>query len=176
MQRDTTTGERMLGILLNGVSTRRYQRVIPEMTDTAGVSNLTVSREAIEASEAPLKQLMERRFDKVELLIIYVDGMKFQDQCVLAAVGVDVEGRKHVLALREGATENAEAAKDLSTWSSTASIPRAGVCSPSTARKLCASRRMPCLAPRHRSNGVGTTSFATCWGGYRASSKHRRLC
>ena len=39
--------------------------------------------------------------------------MHFGDQCVLAAVGVDVEGRKHVLALREGATENAEAAKDL---------------------------------------------------------------
>lgn len=30
-----------------------------------------------------------------------------------SAVGVDVQGRKHVLALREGATENAEAAKDL---------------------------------------------------------------
>lgn len=32
---------------------------------------------------------------------------------MLAAVGVDIQGRKHVLALREGATENAEAAKDL---------------------------------------------------------------
>lgn len=51
--------------------------------------------------------------DDVELLIIYIDGMKFQDQCVLAAVGVDGAGRKHVLALREGATENGEAAKDL---------------------------------------------------------------
>ena len=39
--------------------------------------------------------------------------MRFGDQCVLAAVGVDVQGRKYVLALREGATENAEAAKDL---------------------------------------------------------------
>jgi len=113
MQRHVATGERMLGILLNGVSTRRYQRVIPEMAGTAGVSKSTVSREAIEASEAALKQLMERRFDDIDLVIIYVDGMKFQDQCVLAAVGVDVEGRKHVLALREGATENAEAAKDL---------------------------------------------------------------
>ncbi|MFL6448656.1 MAG: transposase [Bryobacteraceae bacterium] len=52
-------------------------------------------------------------FDEVELLIIYIDGMHFGEQCVLAAVGVDVEGRKHVLVLREGATENAEAAKDL---------------------------------------------------------------
>jgi putative transposase len=113
MQQDTATGERMLQILLNGVSTRRYQRVIPEMADTAGVSRSTVSRETVEASEAALKRLMERRFDEVELLIVYIDGMHFGDQCVLAAVGVDLEGRKHVLALREGATENAEAAKDL---------------------------------------------------------------
>jgi transposase-like protein len=113
LQKETATGERMLQILLNGVSTRRYRRVIPEMADTVGVSKSTVSREAVEASEAALKQLMERRFDEVELLIIYIDGMHFGDQCVLAAVGVDLEGRKHVLALREGATENAEAAKDL---------------------------------------------------------------
>ena len=113
LQRSPTSGERMLQILWSGVSTRRYQRVLPEMADTVGVSKSTVSRESIAASEAALKQLMERRFDDVHLLIIYIDGMRFQDQCLLAAVGVDVEGRKHVLALREGATENAEAAKDL---------------------------------------------------------------
>ena len=113
MQQDTATGERMLEILLNGVSTRRYQRVIPEMADTVGVSRSTVSRETVEASEAVLQQLLERRFEEVELLIIYIDGMHFGDQCVLAAVGVDIQGRKHVLALREGQTENAEAAKDL---------------------------------------------------------------
>ena len=112
MQQETI-GQRMLEILLQGVSTRRYQRVIPEMADTVGVSKSTVSREAIEASEAALKQLMERRYDELDLLIIYIDGMQFQNQCVLAAVGVDVEGRKHVLAVREGETENAEAAKDL---------------------------------------------------------------
>lgn len=113
MQQDAATGEHMLQILLNGVSTRRYQRVIPEMADTVGVSRSTVSRETIEASEQALRQLLERRFDDLELLIIYIDGMQFGDQCVLAAVGVDLEGHKHVLALREGSTENAEAAKDL---------------------------------------------------------------
>ena len=113
LQQNTATGERMLEILLNGVSTRRYQHVIPKMADTVGVSRSTVSRETVEASEAALKRLMERRFDDIELLIIYIDGMHFGDQCVLAAVGVDLQGCKHVLALREGATENAEAAKDL---------------------------------------------------------------
>ncbi len=66
LQQDTATGERMLEILLHGVSTRRYQRVIPEMADTVGVSRSTVSREAIEASEAALKRLLERRFDDLE--------------------------------------------------------------------------------------------------------------
>jgi len=47
----------MLEILLNGVSTRRYQRVLPEMADTVGVSRSTVSREAVAASEAVLQQL-----------------------------------------------------------------------------------------------------------------------
>ncbi len=113
MQADTTTGQRMLNILLDGVSTRRYERVIPQMADTVGVSRSTVSQEAAEASEAALRQLLERRFDDVDLLIIYIDGTHFGEQCVLAAVGVDVQGHRYVLALREGATENAEAAKDL---------------------------------------------------------------
>ncbi len=113
MRQNTSTGQRMLGILLNGVSTRRYQRVIPEMADTVGISRSSVSREAAEASAAALKQLLERRFDDVDVLIIYIDGMHFGEQCVLTAVGVDLEGRKHVLAIREGATENAAAAKDL---------------------------------------------------------------
>jgi len=113
MRRDAATGERMLGILLSGVSTRRYQRVIPEMAETVGVSRSAVSREAIEASEAALKKLAERRFEDVDLLVIYIDGMHFGEQCVLAAIGVDSQGCKHVLGLKEGATENAEAAQDL---------------------------------------------------------------
>ena len=113
LQQDTATGERMLEILLNGVSTRRYQRVLPEMADTVGVSRSTVSREAAAASEAALQQLLERRFEELDLLVIYIDGMHFGEQCVLAAVGVDVQGGKHVLAICEGATENAAAAQDL---------------------------------------------------------------
>lgn len=113
MRRDAATGERMLEILLSGVSTRRYERMLPEMAETVGVSRSAVSREAIEAAEAALKKLAERRFEDVDLLVIYIDGMHFGEQCVLAAIGVDSQGGKHVLGLREGAAENAEAAKDL---------------------------------------------------------------
>jgi putative transposase len=51
----------------------------------------------------------------VDLLVIYVDGQRFGEHHILAAVGVDREGRKHVLGLEPGATENAAAAKRLFT-------------------------------------------------------------
>lgn len=46
-------------------------------------------------------------------MVIYLDGVAFGEQCVIGAVGVDEHGRKHVLGLRERATENAAAAKGL---------------------------------------------------------------
>ncbi len=39
--------------------------------------------------------------------------MEFGDHVMIGAVGVDADGRKHVLAIREGATENAPVAKEL---------------------------------------------------------------
>jgi transposase-like protein len=113
MQDRAATSSRMLEILLEGVSTRCYQGVIPKMADTVGVSKSSVSRAMIQASEAEVEKLLNRRFDDVDLLVIYVDGMHFGEQCVIGAVGVDAQGNKHVLGIQEGATENAAAAKDL---------------------------------------------------------------
>ncbi len=47
--------------------------------------------------------------------MIYLDGMRFGSHHVISAVGVDSEGRKHVLGIQLGATENAAAVKDLLT-------------------------------------------------------------
>ena len=54
---------------------------------------------------------MERRLDGWDLLVIYLDGIQFGDYHVLGAVGVDSEGHKHVLGVREGASENAAAVR-----------------------------------------------------------------
>ena len=42
------------------------------------------------------------------MLVVYLDGIVFGDYHVLAAVGVDTDGRKHVLGLCGGASENTE--------------------------------------------------------------------
>lgn len=113
MRSEEKLGSRMLEILLRGVSTRQYRAVLPEMAETVGVSRSSVSREALEASEAELRRLCERPLDKLDLLILYLDGVIFGEHHVLVAVGVDEEGTKHVLGIAEGASENQVVAKGL---------------------------------------------------------------
>jgi putative transposase len=113
LRSNSTLASRMLDILLHGVSTRHYRHVLPEMAQTVGVSKSSVSREAIEASEQVLQALTERRFDDHDILIIYLDGLRFGRHHVLAAVGVDSQGNKHVLGLRQGASENAVVVREL---------------------------------------------------------------
>ena len=66
-----------------------------------------------QASAEALKELCERRFDDLDLLIIYLDGKSFGGHQVIYVVGVDLQGKKHVLGLTEGATENAVVVKGL---------------------------------------------------------------
>ncbi len=113
MQGEEGLRQRLLSILLRGVSTRHYHEVLPQMAQRCGVSRSAVSREFQEASAAALRSLCERRFDEVELLVIYLDGQDFSGHQVVSAVGVDTQGRKHVLGLTEGATENAVVVKGL---------------------------------------------------------------
>lgn len=106
-------GARIMDTLLKVVSTRHYRGVIREMAETAGVSKSAVSREFVEASAKALETLLARRFDGVNILAVYIDGIILGGHHVLAALGVDDEGRQHVLGLREGASENAAVARAL---------------------------------------------------------------
>ena len=115
LRKNQAASQYMLGALMRGISTREYHEVLPQMAETVGVSRSAVSRQAIEASVEQLKQLQERRWDQVEILVIYIDGQRFADHHILSAVGIDLEGRKHVLGIACGATENAAAVKQLLT-------------------------------------------------------------
>ena len=78
------------------------------MADQVGVSKSEVSRETIEAGTRVLKELVERDLSELDVLVVYLDGIVFGAYHVLAAVGVDADGRKHVLGLCGGASENTE--------------------------------------------------------------------
>ena len=106
-------GPRILSILMKGVSTRNYKTILPAMAETVGVSKSQISREFAVSSEQQLKNLCERRFDDLDILIVYIDGIQFGDCHVIVAIGVDSGGRKHILGLREGSSENGRVVTDL---------------------------------------------------------------
>lgn len=112
---NSSLGTRIQDILMKGISTRNYQGVIPQMAETVAVSKSNISREFIEQSEQTLRELCERQFADKDILIVYIDGIQFGEIHVIAALGVDSQGYKHIMGLREGAGENAVVVRDLLT-------------------------------------------------------------
>jgi transposase-like protein len=99
--------------LLRGVSCRNYRAVIDAIRKSYGVSASSVSRSFVAASEARVRQLAERRFDGMPFAAVFIDGICFARRSLIAAVGVTERGEKQILAVREGATENARVCTDL---------------------------------------------------------------
>jgi transposase-like protein len=79
------------------------------MAETVGVSKSTISREFLEASAESLDTITTRLLGDRDLLVIYLDGVQFGEHHVIAALGVDSAGKKHVLGMVSGASENQEA-------------------------------------------------------------------
>jgi transposase-like protein len=105
-----------LATISRGVSTRGYQEVLEELpTGEAerSVSRTTVSRRFAALSSERLRELLSRPLAGLDLRVVLIDGIVFHDHTVLIALGVAADGRKHVLGLREGATENATVARAL---------------------------------------------------------------
>ena len=49
---------------------------------------------------------MERRLNGLDIAVILIDGKEFGDFTVITALGIASDGRKHLLGLWPGATEN----------------------------------------------------------------------
>jgi len=99
--------------LMLGLSTRNYGQAIRQFTEAYGLEKSAVSEHFIEASRAKLKKMMERRLDHSRLCALLIDATPFQGQQMVAALGIDEYGRKMILGLRQGATENATVVGEL---------------------------------------------------------------
>ena len=78
-----------------------------------GVGKSAVSERFVVGTQRRLSELMRRDLSGLALVALMIDGVHFAEHVVLAAVGIESNGTKHVLGLREGATENAAACKAL---------------------------------------------------------------
>jgi putative transposase len=99
--------------LMLGLSTRNYGQAMRQFTEAYGLEKSAVSEHFIEASRAKLKTMMERRLDKTRLCALLIDATPFQGQQMVAALGIDEHGRKMILGIRQGATENATVVGEL---------------------------------------------------------------
>ena len=93
-------------------STRDYEGALEECLEGYGIKRSSVSRHFKVTTAAELKELLERPVPP-DLLAVLIDAKYFPKQCIIVALGIDKEGRKHVLGLWEGATENAIVVKGL---------------------------------------------------------------
>jgi transposase-like protein len=99
-----------------GVTMRRYGRSLeplPMGERERATSRSAVSRRFVALSEERLARVFSQPLAELDLRVVMVDGIAFQDHCVLLALGIDTDGEKHALGLWEGSTENASVAKAL---------------------------------------------------------------
>lgn len=99
--------------IVRRVTTRNYEGVIDDVCDGYGVRKSSVSRHWKAASAEQLRELMDCPLDALDLGAIVLDGIEFQGYLLVVAMGVTTDGRKRILGLSQGATENAQVCKSL---------------------------------------------------------------
>src|SRR5260370_7029664 len=113
-----TRGGRAVEKMRAGLSTRRYAvglepvgQHIAETSSATGKS--AVSRRFVAMTETALAELLSADLSGLDLVALMIDGVHFAESCCVVALGIDIEGTKHPLALVEGSTENATLASGL---------------------------------------------------------------
>jgi len=99
--------------LMLGLSTRKYGRAVREFAEAYGLEKSAISEHFIEASREKLQEMMERRLDKMRFCVLLIDATPFAGQQMVAALGIRQDGRKTILGIRQGATENATVVGEL---------------------------------------------------------------
>lgn len=99
--------------LISGVSCRDYRHTVEAVADGYGVSKSVVNREMLHATAKDLAELCERDLGGLDIWVLVIDGIRIGKSLLVVALGVDFEGKKHILGFREGSTENCRVCLDL---------------------------------------------------------------
>ena len=104
--------------MLAGLSTRRYrvglEPVGQQVTSLAtATSKSAVSRKFVAMTQTALEDMLAADLSTLDLVAFMVDGVHFAESCCVVALGVDIAGTKHPMAVVEGSTENATLVTEL---------------------------------------------------------------
>lgn len=104
--------------MLYGLAARRYWHGLEPVGEEVdahsyGTSKSTISRRFREQTRKALEERLARRPDDRRYVVLILDGLELGEHTVVAALGIDLEGKKHVLGLWEGTTKNAAVCRAL---------------------------------------------------------------
>ncbi len=105
--------ESVLKNMVLGISSRNYEESVSGFLKGYGIKKSSVSRHFVKATAEQMRGFLERDLSGLDLVAIFIDGIDFKGHLLIVAMGLDRDGRKHVLGLRQGASENAEVCKGL---------------------------------------------------------------
>jgi transposase-like protein len=113
MQNPEAFNESALRYMLQGVSSRRYDRVIEHAAERLSVKKSSISAAFKAMSRRQMQKFAERRFEHEEIVVVLLDGISFGGEMMIGALGINIRGKKLVLGTRQGNTENAQVVADL---------------------------------------------------------------
>jgi transposase-like protein len=99
--------------LVAGVSNRQYAKTVEEFGKGYGISKSVISRKTVEATAEQLRTLCERDLSTLDICVLVIDGVHVAETVHIVALGVETSGKKHVLGVRQGATENSQVCTEL---------------------------------------------------------------
>ena len=101
----------MLRAFISGMPSREQTRMFK---GASGTSHGEVSRLWQKEGERCIEQLRERDLGKADYVVLMLDGIGLgNDLCAIVALGITVDGEKHILDFQIGASENLEVCSDL---------------------------------------------------------------
>jgi len=105
--------ERVFQEGLKHVSQRDYEKGLPKIAASFGVSKSTVSRSWVNSTKKQVEKLLSRDLGPLNIVAVFIDGKRFAKLGIVVALGVGQDGRKHVLGIYQSSTENSAACLNL---------------------------------------------------------------
>jgi putative transposase len=106
----------MMACIAADVSTRRYGGTLeplPDFEQSRSASKSSVSRRWVALSQAQLHEWLSGSLKELDLSVVMIDGIFFRGRVILVALGIDRQGNKHVMGLREGFAESTRVVRSL---------------------------------------------------------------
>lgn len=92
--------------IVRGLTMRGYGPAVRECGPAFGMEKSAVSDKFVQASAQRVKQLLHRDLGEMPICAVLLDGVEFRGEHMLTALGIEHTGRKRILGVHQGASEN----------------------------------------------------------------------